>query len=125
MSQEPKPLTYKLHDLGQDQKSLDTDGIPSMVGLFKHTNEPLGPLQELPFEIQRSFRGNLPVYTDLRNAGTRRLTVIKGIYGDVGAFKQELSKIVSNSDITEKMGRLEVSGIHSAKVKLWLTRLGF
>ena len=53
------------------------------------------------------------------------MTVIKGIYGDVGAFKEELSKIVSNSDITEKMGRLEVSGIHSAKVKLWLTRLGF
>ena len=65
------------------------------------------------------------MYTDIRNAGTRRLTVVRGIYGDLGAFKDELSKIVSNAEITEKMGRLEVSGIHSAKVKLWLTRLGF
>ena len=53
------------------------------------------------------------------------MTVVRGIYGDLGAFKDELSKIVSNAEITEKMGRLEVSGIHSAKVKLWLTRLGF
>ena len=51
--------------------------------------------------------------------------MVKSIYGDLGAFKDELSKVVSNAEITEKMGRLEVSGIHSAKVKLWLTRLGF
>ena len=53
------------------------------------------------------------------------MTVIRKIYGDVGEFKTELSKIVSNADITEKMGRLEVSGLHSQKVKFWLTRLGF
>lgn len=53
------------------------------------------------------------------------MTVIRKIEGDIEAFKQELSKIVSNSDIEEKVGRLEVSGIHSQKVKLWLTRLGF
>ena len=41
------------------------------------------------------------------------------------AFKEELAKITSNSAIHEKMGKVEVSGMHSAKVKLWLTRLGF
>jgi large subunit ribosomal protein L49 len=67
----------------------------------------------------------LPVYTDLRTGGSRQLTVVRKIYGDVEAFKSELSKVCSNAPITDKMGRLEVNGIHSQKVKLWLTRLGF
>jgi hypothetical protein len=51
--------------------------------------------------------------------------VVRKIEGDVDAFKEELSKIVSNALIEEKMGRLEINGVHSQKVKLWLTRLGF
>jgi hypothetical protein len=50
---------------------------------------------------------------------------VRKIYGDVDAFKGELSKIVSNAPINDKMGRLEISGVHSQKVKIWLTRLGF
>jgi hypothetical protein len=50
---------------------------------------------------------------------------VRKIEGDVDAFKEELSKIVSNAPIVEKMGRLEINGVHSQKVKLWLTRLGF
>ena len=52
-------------------------------------------------------------------------TQIRNITGDIGAFKEELAKITSNSTIHEKMGKVEVSGMHSAKVKMWLTRLGF
>ena len=96
-----------------------------MKRLFTHLNDPLGPLEELPFEVERTHKGNLPVYTDIRSGGTRSLTVVRKITGDIDAFKTELSKVVSNSPIEEKMGRLEVSGIHSQKVKLWLTRLGF
>ena len=51
--------------------------------------------------------------------------MVRKVFGDVEAFKGELAKVVSNAPITEKMGRLEISGIHSQKVKLWLTRLGF
>ena len=96
-----------------------------MKRLFTHNNEPLGLLEALPFEIERTHTGNLPVYTDLRAGGSRKLTVVRKIYGDVDAFKTELSKVVSNSPIEEKMGRLEINGSHSQKVKLWLTRLGF
>ena len=96
-----------------------------MKRLFKHINEPLGPLEELPFEIERTHKGNLPVYTDVRSGGTRKLTIVRNIYGDVEAFKTELSKVVSNAPIEDKMGRLEINGTHSQKVKLWLTRLGF
>ena len=67
----------------------------------------------------------MPVYTDYRIGGMRKVTVVRRIYGDINEFKMELSKIVSNAPIEEKMGRLEISGIHSDKVKLWLRRLGF
>ena len=90
-----------------------------------HLNEPLGPREELPFDIMRTHKNNLPVYSEFKMNGQQKRTVIRNITGDVTQFKEELSKVVSNSPITEKMGRLEVSGIHTAKVKLWLTRLGF
>ena len=50
---------------------------------------------------------------------------MRRLSGDVDEFKTELSKIVSNSPIEEKMGRVEITGMHSEKVKLWLRRLGF
>ena len=73
----------------------------------------------------RTTRGNLPVYTDFKMNGQQKRTQIRNITGDINAFKEELAKITSNSTMHEKMGKVEVSGIHSAKVKLWLTRLGF
>ncbi len=39
-------------------------------------------------------------------------------------LKAELQKIVSNAEIYEKAGSLQVKGIHSEKIKLWLRRLG-
>ncbi len=73
----------------------------------------------------RTHSNNLPVYTDYRNGGMKKVTVVRKIIGDVNEFKTELSKVVSNSPIEDKMGRLEISGLHSEKVKLWLRRLGF
>ena len=81
--------------------------------IFVPVNKPLGTLEELPFSIERSHKGNLPVYTDTRAGGNRKVTVVRKIYGDIAAFKDELSKIVSNADIEEKMGRLEISGFHT------------
>ena len=130
MTQEPIPLTYKLHDLEHNirmtgQGDDAEEGIPNMRRLFTNINEPLGPLEELPFEVERTHKGNLPVYTDIRSGGNRQVTVVRKVTGDIDAFRTELSKVVSNSPINDKMGRLEVNGIHSQKVKLWLTRLGF
>ena len=96
-----------------------------MLKGFKPLAEPLGPLQEIPFGIERTHKGNLPVFTDCRSGGTRNLTVVRKIHGDVEKLKSELAKVCSNAEIEEKMGRLEITGRHSAKVKLWLTRLGF
>ena len=88
-------------------------------------NEPLGPIEALPFQVDRTHKNNLPVYTNYKRGGNQKRTVIRNLTGDITAFKEELSKVVSNSEISEKMGRIEVNGLHTAKVKLWLTRLGF
>ena len=149
--QEPLPLKFKLHpwplstmQSAADQTSADSQStdqpasdssaavkedtlqeMQSFGKVFKPMNQPLGLLEQLPFQVSRTHTGNLPVYTDFRAGGNRKVTVVRKIYGDVDEFKSELSKIVSNADIKDKMGRLEISGLHSQKVKFWLTRLGF
>lgn len=85
----------------------------------------MGNTSHLPFQIQRTHLGNLPVYTEFRNDRNRKLTVVRKITGDVEEFKAELAKVVSNSPIYDKVGRVEVKGLHTELVKLWLRRLGF
>ncbi|CAG9318528.1 unnamed protein product [Blepharisma stoltei] len=104
------PLKYKLQEL----PSPDTTW-----------NTPLGGTNAIPFQISRTWTGNLPVYTEFRNDRSRKLTIIRKILGDVEEFKTELQKVVSNSPIYEKNGRIEVKGLHSESVKLWLRKLGF
>ena len=131
MMQEPLPLTYKLHEwptaevkakmdaaMAIQQKRVDAgdiEQIPQHVSqsAFVPLNEPLGPLEQLPFNVERTHKGNLPVYTDTRAGGQRKVTVVRKILGDLDSFKLELSKIVSNAPIEEKMGRLEISGFHT------------
>ena len=99
------PLSYKLHEdsLVRDQSTLK----------FKHLNTALGPLEDLPFSVERTHKANLPVYTDYRDGGSKKCTVVRKINGDVELFKEELSKVVSNAPIVDKMGRIEISGFHS------------
>ena len=124
MTQQPEPLKFKLHQVEQKEKKDSTYDLFETYKDF-HVNEPLVPLEPLPFQIERTHRSNLPVYTEFKMGGQQKKTIVRNITGDITQFKEELSKIVSNSPIQEKMGRVEISGMHSAKVKFWLTRLGF
>jgi hypothetical protein len=45
--------------------------------------EPLGGTEHLPFQFERTASKQLPVYSDLKNGGTRRLTVVRKYTGDV------------------------------------------
>jgi hypothetical protein len=38
---------------------------------------------QLPYFVQRNSRGSIPVYTDIRNAGTRHLLLIRNVQGNV------------------------------------------
>ncbi|OMJ74568.1 hypothetical protein SteCoe_26467 [Stentor coeruleus] len=108
-SQTPLPLKYKLQDLPNS----------SIHG------PPLGGTELLPFQIERTHVGNLPVYSDYKIDGNLKRTVIRKISGDIEEFKTELSKVVSNYDIYERVGRVEVKGLHGEVIKTWLRRLGF
>ena len=53
------------------------------------------------------------------------MTEIRLVTGDINAFCEELSKIVSNHKINPKVGRVVVNGLHKDVVCNWLYRLGF
>ena len=130
-------MKFSLHDMetirekqGNLRLQKDEQEANATYDMFEkykefHLNEPLGHQEELPFLVERTHKNNLPVYTDFKMGGQQKRTIIRNITGDVVQFKEELAKIVSNAPVYEKMGRVEVHGLHSAKVKLWLTRLGF
>ena len=88
MIQEPLPLSYKLHEWPtpevqtkldalkamHEAKMVASGGDPAdvrlpMNSMFVPLNNPLGTLEALPFEVERSAKGNLPVYTDFRAGG--------------------------------------------------------
>lgn len=87
---------------------------------------PLGNTDHLPFRVVRTGTGNLPVYSDIKNGGTRKLTVIRKILGDEKELISELRVLLGKDvKITRKVGRIEVHGYHLRNVKLYLQRLGF
>ena len=109
MIQEPEPLNYKLQD----------------AALIKDLEIPLGNTLALPFQITRTHTNNLPVYTEYKDMRNTKKTIIRLVSGDIEEFKKELSKIVSNSHIELKTGKVIISGLHKEKITLWLRRLGF
>jgi translation initiation factor 1 (eIF-1/SUI1) len=68
--------------------------------------------------------GNLPVYSDVRKFGQRKVTILRKFAGDERALAAELER-VCNAPVTPYHGRLEVKGNHVATLKEWLTGLGF
>lgn len=68
---------------------------------------------------------NLPVYTDFSGGDSKKLTIVRRITGDIEAMRDELIKITGNSQAVIKHGKIEVTGLHSSKVKKWLRCLGF
>ena len=80
---------------------------------------------ERPWRVMRSATGNLPVYTDIRVGGTRRVTILRKYAGDVEALKAELEQ-VTGREVVQFHGRLEVKGTDQRKVVAdWLRSLGF
>lgn len=68
--------------------------------------------------------GNLPVYTDIRTGGSRKVTIVRKFAGDAAALGHQLEKLCG-SPATLYHGRVEVKGLHQKKVSEWLQALGF
>ena len=80
--------------------------------------------QPPPFQVHRSRLGQLPVYTDYRTGGSRKVTIVRKIAGDAQALGYELERVCA-SPVTQFHGRIEVKGLHQRKVNAWLASLGF
>eukprot|EP00921_Rhytidocystis_pertsovi_P025016 GHVQ01040358.1.p1 GENE.GHVQ01040358.1~~GHVQ01040358.1.p1 ORF type:complete len:262 (-),score=32.46 GHVQ01040358.1:1865-2650(-) len=78
----------------------------------------------VPFKISRTPSGNLPVYSKIRRRGTDVSTEIRHIFGDISALRKDLM-IVCEAPVRERIGCLEIKGLHVRKIKGWLQHLGF
>lgn len=111
-TKKPEPLKYKLHR------------SQGAVSLLKPNSSPLQPVEALPFFVERTLSGNLPVYVKYNSNHVIKRTVIRKISGDVDKFTEELKKVVSNAEVRRKVGKIEIPGVHKESVETWLLRLG-
>ena len=77
----------------------------------------------LPFKFLRSTRGNLPVYTDLKNNGAV-FTVVRKYAGDQRVLADALEQLCAQP-VTLFHGRIAVRGRHKERIETWLRDLGF
>lgn len=107
-----------------------------------------GSKEALPFRVMRSKFSNLPVYLDYRNGGTRVLTTIRRIDGDImvgfqATFSYPLECCVCLTQAMERMlrksigdkklmtrvdeltGSITLHGNYRDSVNTWLRSLGF
>jgi hypothetical protein len=85
VTKQPEPLKYKLHP------------AEGPVSLAKPNTPPTQPLETLPFSIERTLSGNLPVYVKYNSNHVIKRTIIRKLSGDVDKFVEELQKVVSNA----------------------------
>lgn len=82
---------------------------------------------DLGYMVKRSAFGNMPVYTDYRNGGTKKLTIIRRINGDIMKLetdlKESLGKVYTHVD--EMTGHITIRGLHTNRVTQWLYQKGF
>ena len=111
-TKQPEPLKYRLHPATQP------------ISLAKPHSPPLSPVEQLPFTLERTLSGNLPVYIKYNCNHTLKKTIIRKINGDIDKFVEELRKVVSNAEVRRKVGKVEIPGVHKESVETWLLRLG-
>jgi large subunit ribosomal protein L49 len=103
--------------------------VPESLKRKRREASLLRPLEELssgprPFRVARSRMGNFPIYTDIRNGGSKVVTILRKYTGDVPALASEL-EAVTGKEVTAYHGRLEVRGRHAPVIAEWLGKLGF
>jgi large subunit ribosomal protein L49 len=79
---------------------------------------------KLPFIIDRSALGYLPVYTEYKNGRTKVFTILRKCKGDIELLKEDLEKVVGKP-VKIQFGKLVVEGNYTQRIKIWLVGLGF
>ena len=81
---------------------------------------------DLPFMVDRTTMGEaLPVYTKYIGGRTKVVTILRKCRGDVELLKSEMEKVVDGNKVSVRPGKLVVDGNYHARLKKWLTGLGF
>lgn len=80
-----------------------------------------------PYFVNRTRFQSLPVYIDIRNGKTRKLTVVRRIEGDLEALRTDLSQIMDSSFIQIKKlsQQIVVKGDRQEEIRKWLAQRGF
>jgi hypothetical protein len=117
---------------GAEESDIDFDALglkypvklrDPVVERFQWTPPPEAP-PALPFQVERTAGGFMPVYTDYIAGNTKCITMIRKCSGDIEALKEELEK-VTGQFVTVRPGKIFVEGNYDARLKKWLTGLGF
>ncbi|XP_015680825.1 39S ribosomal protein L49, mitochondrial [Protobothrops mucrosquamatus] len=94
------------------------------------------PPQDLPpdlsYFVRRSRMHNVPVYKDTSYRGSRKMTIIRKIEGDIWAlendvkgFLTELSGQTPATQVNENTCSIRVKGYFEQELKTWLMDKGF
>lgn len=85
-----------------------------------------------PYYVQRTKNYMIPVYMDITFRGTRRITTIRKIHGNIWALESELRKYLEQRTnkvigvrVNELIGEIQFRGDHVSLVKKWLDEKGF
>lgn len=97
------------------------------------TTAPLSPRP--PYSVPRNSRGSLPIYSDVRNGGTRYLISVRNVEGNIKALAGDLIRDLSNPISPEsnrlkaritRSNHLVLSGLTRKHAVLdWLVSHGF
>ena len=81
---------------------------------------------KIPYAVNRTSSGNLPVYSKVRGVDRETITSIESVYGDSNAFIADLRMAVIGDAPANDHGRsIEITGRFARPVKNWLKSLGF
>ncbi|OMJ25844.1 54S ribosomal protein img2, mitochondrial [Smittium culicis] len=85
------------------------------------------PSTQLRYFIQRTSFKSLPIYTEFKNNGSRKLTIIRKIEGDLNALKSDLDPLFGKENVSIKKinNSILIKGICSREVRQFLSKKGF
>lgn len=122
--------------LGQSWARFIAQPAVSRRPLSQATATPPSHVQHhLPYFVRRNTRGSLPVYTDIRNGGTRYLVQIRNVEGQAQVLANQLkaSLFEPNSPAAARLGVrvhdqrhiIITGGRWKVDVMAWLLNKGF
>mmetsp|Transcript_105907 Transcript_105907/g.341652 ORF Transcript_105907/g.341652 Transcript_105907/m.341652 type:complete len:130 (+) Transcript_105907:103-492(+) len=81
--------------------------------------------KNLPFLVNRTPSGNLPVYVQSTQKGGK-ITRVRKVFGDAEHLAAEVGRLCGAGARVGKGGRkaVEVPGVHEQRIKEWLQQLG-